>query len=124
MNKIVIVFLVGLISLWGAEFHSYEDAFKIQKQNHKIIMLDVVRSDCQYCIKMQKEVFSNPEMSKWIEDRFILCEINLDFDELPLGLKVHFTPTFFFIDENSKILKKIPGSWNIEDFKDLTRKIK
>ena len=113
-----------LLSLYGAEFHSYEDSLKIQKQSHKIIILDVMRSDCHFCIKMQKEVFANKEMMQWLEDRFILCEINLDFDELPLGLKVHFTPTFFFVDENSKILKTIPGSWNIEDFKDLTRKIK
>ncbi len=123
MNKIVTILLM-LLSLYGAEFHSYEDSLKIQKQSHKIIILDVMRSDCHFCIKMQKEVFANKEMMQWLEDRFILCEINLDFDELPLGLKVHFTPTFFFVDENSKILKTIPGSWNIEDFKDLTRKIK
>jgi len=123
LNKIVTILLM-LLSLYGAEFHSYEDSLKIQKQSHKIIILDVMRSDCHFCIKMQKEVFANKEMMQWLEDRFILCEINLDFDELPLGLKVHFTPTFFFVDENSKILKTIPGSWNIEDFKDLTRKIK
>ncbi len=124
MNKIIIYILLGLVSLYGAEFHSYEQALKMQKKNHKIIMLDVMRSDCHFCIQMQKEVFENKEMLQWLEKRFILCEINLDFDDLPLGLKVHFTPTFFFVDENSKILKTIPGSWNIQDFKDLTRNIK
>jgi len=124
VNKIIIYILLGLVSLYGAEFHSYEQALKMQKKNHKIIMLDVMRSDCHFCIQMQKEVFENKEMLQWLEKRFILCEINLDFDDLPLGLKVHFTPTFFFVDENSKILKTIPGSWNIQDFKDLTRNIK
>ena len=124
MNKIIILLISGIVSLWGVDFHTYEDALKIQKKNHKIIMIDVMRTGCHYCIKMDKEVFDNPEMSQWIEKRFIPVKLNLDFDDLPLGLHVYFTPTFFFVDENQKIVKKIPGSWNIQDFKDLTKNIK
>ncbi|QOP43776.1 DUF255 domain-containing protein [Sulfurimonas sediminis] len=124
MNKFIFLVLLSSLSLWGLEFHTYEEALKIQKKNNKIIMIDVIRSDCQYCIKMKKEVFDNPEMSAWIEERFIPVELNLDFDELPLGLHVYFTPTFFFVDKNQKIIKQIPGSWNIQDFKDLTKNIK
>ncbi len=87
-------------------------------------MIDVMRTDCHYCIKMDKKVFENEAMKKWLEDRFILAKVNLDFDAVPLGQKVHFTPTFFFVNEKGKIVKKIPGSWNIQDFKDLTVNIK
>ena len=48
----------------------------------------------------------------------------MDFDDIPLNLNPKMTPTFYFISKEEKILKVIPGSWNIEDFKDLTRKIK
>lgn len=124
MNKIVYIFLFSVVSLFGLEYHSYEEALKIQKTNHKIIMLDVVRTGCHYCEDMDDNVFKNEEMSKWIEKRFIPVQLNLDFDELPLGLKVHFTPTFFFINGKNEVLKIIPGSWNIEDFKDLIKDIK
>lgn len=124
MNKILILILLNTFSLWSLEFHSYEEALQLQKKNNKIIMLDVIRSDCKYCIKMKKEVFDDPEMSAWLQKRFIPVELNLDFDELPLSLHVYFTPTFFFIDTNQTIIKKIPGSWNIQDFKDLTKNIK
>ncbi|WP_457749576.1 thioredoxin family protein [Sulfurimonas sp.] len=124
MNKILIVIVLGVVSLWGVEFYTYEDALKLQKKNNKIIMIDVMRSECHYCIAMEKKVFDDPQMSKWIQKRFIPVKVNLDFDELPLGLHVYFTPTFFFVDKNKKILKKIPGSWNIQDFKDLTKNIK
>jgi len=124
MNKIFFIVIFGFISLYGLEFHSYEEALQLQKSNHKVIMIDVMRSDCHYCIKMKKEVFDNPEMSAWIENRFIPVELNLDFDDLPFNLEVYFTPTFFFVDTNHKIVKKIPGSWNIQDFKDLTENIK
>lgn len=34
-------------------------------------MIDIVRTGCQYCKKMDKEVFKDPAMIKWLEDRFI-----------------------------------------------------
>ncbi|MBA1432408.1 MAG: thioredoxin family protein [Epsilonproteobacteria bacterium] len=124
MNKIWIMLLLSAVSLFALEFHSYEEALKLQKKNGKIIMIDVMRTDCHYCKDMQKNVFDDKEMSMWLEKRFIPVRLNLDFDELPLGIHVYFTPTFFFIDTDQKIIKKIPGSWNIQDFKDLTKNIK
>ena len=124
MNKIVLVLLASALSLFALEFHSYEEALKMQKKSGKIIMIDVVRSDCHYCHKMDAEVFNNEQMSKWIEKRFIPVKLDLDFDEIPLGIKVHFTPTFFFVNKEQKIIKTVPGSWNIQDFKDLTKSIK
>ena len=124
MNKIVLVLLSGFVSLFALEFHSYKEARELQKESGKIIMIDVVRSDCHYCTDMQKEVFDNKEMSVWLEERFIPVKVNLDIDTLPLGLKVSFTPTFFFVDKDEKVIKKIPGAWSIQDFKDLTKNIK
>ncbi|WP_457744936.1 thioredoxin family protein [Sulfurimonas sp.] len=124
MNKILLACCLGSLSLFGAEFHSYEEALKLQKVNHKIIMIDVMRGDCHYCIKMEEEVFNDKEMYKWLQKRFILAEMNLDFDEVPTKFKVPFTPSFFFVNKQGKIVKKILGSWNIQDFKDLTKDIK
>ena len=124
MNKIVLILLMSAVSLFALEFHSYEEALQLQKKNGKIIMIDVMRTDCHYCKDMQRKVFDNAAMSKWLEKRFIPVKLNLDFDELPLGIHVYFTPTFFFVDADQKIIKKIPGSWNIQDFKDLTKNIK
>ncbi|EDZ61958.1 hypothetical protein SMGD1_0055 [Sulfurimonas gotlandica GD1] len=124
MNKILIVLLITASSLLSVEFHSYKDALKLQEQSKKIIMIDVVKTGCHYCEDMDRNVFRDKEMSKWLNERFISVKINLNNEELPLGIKVHFTPTFYFVDSNKKILKTIPGSWNIEDFKDLTKGIK
>jgi len=124
MSKIFLILMSGFLSLYALEFHSYDEALKVQKQNGKIIMIDVIRTNCHYCEDMQRKVFDNKAMSAWLEKRFIPVQLNLDFDELPLGLHVYFTPTFFFVNKEHKIVKKIPGSWNIQDFKDLTINIK
>lgn len=124
IKKVFFLILLLSISLHAIEWLSYDEAKVLQKKNHKPIMLDVMRDTCHYYIKMDKEVFKNKEMAEWLQERFILVQINLDEDLMPIDEEVTFTPTFYFLDENGKILKKIPGSWNIQDFKDLTRKIK
>ena len=124
MTKISILLLLAVISLGATQWKSYDAGLLEQKSSHKPIMIDVVRTNCHYCIKMEKAVFEDKEMSAWLEKKFIPVKINLDNEKLPLGLTTSFTPTFYFVDENHNILKKIPGSWNIEDFKDLTRNIK
>ncbi|MFT7003807.1 MAG: thioredoxin-related protein [Sulfurimonas sp.] len=124
MNKLILILLLSSYSLFAVEFYSYKDALEIQKKSKKIIMIEIVRTGCHYCEDMHRNVFENQEMSKWLDDRFIPVKINLDNEKLPLGLEVNFTPTFYFINEEKDILKMIPGSWNIQDFKDLTKGIK
>ena len=106
------------------DWYGYDEALKLQKNSSKIIMIDIVRTHCQYCIKMDNEVFKNKKMSIWLKNRFIPVKINLDIDEMPLDVEVQMTPTFYFINKNKKIIKVIPGSWNIQNFKDLTKNIK
>ena len=123
MNKIVLVLLMGIVSLWGVEFHTYKEALVIQKKSKKIIMVDIVRTGCHYCERMNKEVLQDPEFSKWLDKRFISARINLDTEKLPKGMHIDFTPTFYFLNAQGKVLKKVPGSWTIQDFRDLTEKI-
>jgi len=86
-------------------------------------MLDVIRTDCRFCVKMDKEVFADKDMGAYLSEKFIPAKINLDTEELPLGIKTHFTPSFFFINAEQEIIKTIPGSWSIDDFKELTKNI-
>ncbi|OIP57006.1 MAG: hypothetical protein AUK54_00965 [Helicobacteraceae bacterium CG2_30_36_10] len=123
MNRIVLALLMVVLSLSAFELKTYESALAQQKKTNKLIMIEVVREGCHYCEDMDRDVFANKEMSEWIAKRFIPIKISLNKQDLPLGLKVTFTPTFYFVDKNQKIVKKIPGAWNMEDFKSLTQKI-
>jgi thioredoxin-related protein len=115
---------LGLVSLWGAEMYLYTEAVSLQKQTKKKILLGVVRTGCHYCEDMGKNFFSDPEMLKYLDDKFIMAKVNISKEKLPLGLKVNFTPTFFILNTDLEVIKTIPGSWSKQDFKDLTEKIK
>jgi len=123
MNKLALLLLSGL-TLWGVEFHTYKEGLKIQKQTGKIMMIDIMRTGCHYCEKMEKNVFQDKELSALIEKKFVPVKINLADEKLSGGMHIDFTPTFYFIDKKGKIIKRLPGSWTIEDFKFIAKKIK
>jgi thioredoxin-related protein len=97
---------------------TYEEALVLSKENNKVIMLKLTADTCKYCVKMDNEVLSNNEVEHLLEN-FITVTVNVDHEELPLGLERTVTPTFVFVNKNEEILSKLPGSWNKEDFMEL-----
>ena len=78
MNKYILLFFMTCTFLNALEWKSYEEALELQKQNKKMIMIDVVRTNCHYCESMEKDVFDDKMMGKWIEERFIPVKLNLN----------------------------------------------
>jgi len=124
MIKVLIILQFCMVELFALHWLSYAEALDMQQKNSKIIMIDVVRTHCKYCIKMDKDVFEDEKFSHWIEERFLPVKINLDKQQLPFEIEVKMTPSFYFFDSGKNLIKMIPGSWNISDFKDLTKNIK
>ena len=124
MSKLIYIFLFICSQLSAVEWMGYEEALVLQKKNHKISMIEAMRTNCGYCTRMETEVFEDLYMEEWLEERFISVKINLDTDVMPLGIIPVMTPSFYFINEKKEIIKKFIGAWNIEDFKSLTRNIK
>lgn len=100
---------------------TYEQALVISKQTNKSIMLKLTADNCKYCVKMDNEVLSDMEIKKMLDKNFIMLNINVDKEALPLNLKKTITPTFIFVDKNEKIISKLLGAWNKKDFMDLLR---
>jgi thioredoxin-related protein len=123
MNKIFILVFALFSIAFCDDWKSYKDAMSIQAKNNKPIMVEITSSHCGYCHRMDKIVFEDEDMRKWLEERFILVKLDSRDDNIPSMLDYEVTPTFFFIKGN-KVIKKIPGSWGIDDFKSLTKDIK
>ncbi len=124
MNKIAVV--VILLSVWAhaLTWQTYESAVADAKKSNKIIMIDAVRTGCHYCADMEHNVFDDPKVSAWIEARFIPVKINISKEQMPLGIDVAMTPTFYFINSEAVLIKRIPGSWSWEDFESMLSTIK
>jgi len=89
------------------------------KKLNKYIIVEATSKDCHYCAKMKKEVLKLKDVKKSMNKDYIFVEANIDKTNLPFDLEKDFpkiTPTFFFLDENAKLIKLYPGAWKKSDF--------
>src|SRR5882724_7830178 len=82
MKKIAIGLIAGwaLLQAGAEELKWLTDMPKAQavaKKENKLIMLDFTGSDwCGWCIKLNKEVFSQPEFADYAKKNLVLVEVD------------------------------------------------
>ena len=92
------------------------------KADKKLVLLDFTGSDwCGWCVKMDKEVFSQPEFQNYAKDHLVLVE--LDYPHHKLQTKqigeqnamlaqqynVNAFPTLVVLDSQGKTVKTFEG---------------
>ena len=74
---------------WG------DEALALAKQENKLIFLSVGYATCYWCHVMEREVFSNPEIAKMMNENFI--NIKIDREERPDLDEIYMTATQLLI---------------------------
>lgn len=97
-------------------YSSFDEAVKKAKAENKMIMVKATSEHCHYCKQMDREVLSAPEVLEKLKKGFISVEVDIYKQKLPADLKFKVTPTYFFLDADSKLVKTVPGAWDREDF--------
>lgn len=97
-------------------FLNFDEALKIAKEDHKMVLLEVVSTNCKFCNQMREEVLAQEEVRKKIEENFVLAQVNMDQEPLPLGLSEQMTPMFVFISEDENVEDMRFGYMNEHDF--------
>lgn len=106
-----------------------EEAFdKAQKEN-KYVMLSFYVDWCQFCKKLNTEVYFDEKLYKYLNEKFISVKINAESEELIKFKNKNITkktlaklfgvegyPNIFFLDTEDKILGKIPSLLSAKDF--------
>ena len=88
---------------------SYEEAVAKAKKENKMILLEVVSTDCKYCEKMEDEVFTQDKIIKMLSKNFILLQMNGSTQTLPLGMGMVASPMHIFISQDEKIKDQYYG---------------
>jgi len=81
----------------------YKDAVIKAKQEDKMILLEVVLTNCKFCKKMEENVLSKNNIQETISKNFIFTQINADEEPLPLGITEQMSPMFVFISKNENV---------------------
>ena len=111
----------------GIRFESgtLETAKQKAAKEGKVLFVDCTAAFCGSCRKMEKEVFSNPEVAAFFNEHFISYKLWMDKPEgkaFNKTCEIPAYPTLLFMDEKGNILWKEVGSRKVKGFMELARK--
>jgi len=94
----------------------YKSALKEAEKTNKKVLIVFTKEDCVECETMRNTVFTNVEVSKLANSRFVSVEVDVEYDGRK-GYKVFKTPTFYFLDPKGKqIGKELVGPYDATAF--------
>jgi len=109
MKKIVLILLMLVISVYGEDWLDYGEALAKAKQDNKIVIVMLSQEGCPACEYMRNMMIDNSKVSHELSKHFIPIELDINEDKVPPQF-IHFvTPTFYFMDKNSKKLDVVYG---------------
>jgi len=141
MKKIVFSFLVLVLVLGlhlnaqnteKVKWYSFQDAVELNKTHPRKIFIDVYTDWCGWCKKMEKLTFTNPEISKILNEKFYAVRFNAESHENIVFMGKKFInegtngrtphqlaiallngkmsyPSIAYLNEKNQLLTAIPG---------------
>ncbi len=122
-------FLIGLLfismntvsSATGIEFFegTWEDALEKAAVEEKVIFVDAYTTWCGPCKRMAKTVFTDQKVGDFFNEKFVSMKIDMEKKD---GIKfqqkypVQAYPTLYFIDGKGKVVQKVKGAQNVDNF--------
>ena len=115
--------ILGLLAAFVApakavelNWHSYTKGMKLAQDQNKPLMINFYADWCGYCRKMDKETFTDQEVSQYLSDNFILVKVNADISkELSAAYYVRGLPNLWFVESNGEKIAPLPGFASAEN---------
>ena len=117
---------------WFKEsFLEFEEDVAEAASEGRRVMLYFHQDGCPYCARLVEENFANPEIRSFIIEHFDGISLNMwgdreivsvggrDFTEktFAAALKVQYTPTLVFLDEQGQVALRLNGYYPPQDFR-------
>ncbi len=114
---VMIVFISSLFAVdWSGKVNwamNYSVAQNIAKNSNKLIMVDIALTTCPPCKYLAEKVYTDPQVSEYINDNFVPVFYLADQDTLPPIVQNYFTgstPTILFLKPNGELVYSMIGA--------------
>ena len=116
MKKILLSLLLLVVTAYAEiKYTDIFDAYDNAKAQNKNVMIMLSMEGCPGCAYMEDIVFADKNVAKEMKN-FVLVHLDVRADSIPTNLEYFATPTFYFLDSDEKILKRLNGGENVKDF--------
>lgn len=116
---------------------SFEQALGSADSSGKMILVDVWSRRCGWCARMQREVYTQPELLDYLNQHFETGRLDIDVRmdtvaymgyelssaELSAALGASGTPTTVFLASDGSYVTRLPGFHPVERFLEVLRYI-
>ncbi|MFQ5975244.1 MAG: thioredoxin family protein [Candidatus Hydrothermarchaeales archaeon] len=125
---IVVVVVIGLFMLYSYSvtplisdanytyisgmtwYNTYEAGQKVALAENKPMLVYAWAIWCTYCKKLHTEVYSDPEVSKYLKEDFVLIAIDLDSNKADAQrFAFQYPPYLVFLTPAGEKITEIPG---------------
>jgi len=92
---------------WGNDINkSMQEA----KNTKKSIFMDFHTDGCSYCVEMDKETFTDPQVIEKLTQNYVLLKVDVDENpDLSLKYRAYSLPTMVIVDSSGNEIKRIIG---------------
>ncbi len=125
MKKIVLLLCVLFYPLLAeVKYTDMFDAYDIAAKEHKLVLVMLSQKGCAGCQYMEGVVFENKDVNAYLKKEYITVHLDIHEDAVPLELEHFATPTFYFLDADENILKRLNGGENAKDFLNTLKEVR
>lgn len=111
------------------KWHSFSEGLKIAMAENKKVLIDVYTDWCEWCKKMDDEVYTDSKVVNYLSSKFVLIKLNAESEakhtfegreysemELAYIFGVEGFPTTIFIREDMQPITAVPGYFPADVF--------
>ncbi len=119
------------------EWVPFDEALVAARTSGKMVLVDVWSRRCGWCARMQREVYTRPDLVAYLNEHFETGRLDIDVRtdtvaymgyelssaELSMALGASGTPTTVFLDRDGSYVTRLPGFHPYERFLEVLRYI-
>jgi thioredoxin-related protein len=106
-------------------YKDYEDGQRVAFEQDKPMLVYFWATWCEFCKKLEKEVYPNPDVNKMLEEDFVLVAINIDDNTEDAGaFGVWVPPAEKFVTPEGEIIDSVGGYLPEESFLRVLQQVK
>lgn len=115
--KLIATLLLLLSTLVAkVEYTHIFDAYEMAAKNNKLVLVMLSQKGCPGCEHMKEIVFEEKGVNSFMQKNFEIVHVDVYEEGAPDGLDFFGTPTFYILDADENILKRVNGGQNPQEF--------